>query len=549
MARTRRTNADKHPGVPDQKGKHRTKAEMAKDRAEKAAAEAEKASKTKKKQVHIAALEDDIVATDVQTESERVTKASKKGLKRTYAQRNVLDPPSVENGGDPLDVAKASENTKSKQAPKVIEVNSDTEEDDADPAGASDDSESEELNESKKGPEAAHVGRSGVKNDWAESTQAPGWTSVTSDSTQTASAKTKPAVTKMVAKPPATPKPAAKKSPGKIQAKGFVSDSDEDVEHVAAQSSPAKPPGTRITSNGMVKTVDLEKQVVMKPSKQRQSKVSIIKTETVDSNASSDDEDEEQDRKGYLFVERLAVTREQGLKVLRLVWDMVIGSQYPAPVDFDDLAASVTQRLSEWRCAFGQGAIVQYEAYFKGIKEYADDPVARAKHASDLLIGGLFTYEVQDTKAIKGLFRAPILLNTFSHHYSAIEGAVHVPGLYPNNLPPRPNGALALAITAVERALKLFSAQHVVFGPGKPKIIEVFNDKTGNTSSTPNQFSGDKWAKITQQWITSVSALSDAKMQVIIEKARQDPAAASTSRRASDGEDYDRAHMFDPDSD
>lgn len=56
-------------------------------------------------------------------------------------------------------------------------------------------------------------------------------------------------------------------------------------------------------------------------------------------------------------------------------------------------------------------------------------------------------------QTFKGLFRGPLVLQTFASHINAMSGAVQAPGLYPGNKVPVPHGALGLAAAAVSLAL------------------------------------------------------------------------------------------------
>ncbi|OBZ67670.1 hypothetical protein A0H81_12059 [Grifola frondosa] len=525
---------------------------MAQEQAEKEEENERKESNKRKKQEQIAAIEDDIVSTDRQTEGERVTTSSRQ-LKHTFVRETAEEEEEDFRGGRAAIAA----------ARKMPANTSVTDAESAQAVGE----HSESTKKSNKQQAAAHVGKSGVKQDWVESSQANRWPSASSENTH----NTSTSMTKMVAKPPTTPNPTAKKAHSKQQLKtpitvkerGFVNDSDEDIEHAAAQSSPAKPPGTRVTSNGIVKTDSKLEKAKKRPSECHQ----LIKAEPIDDkiqhSTSSDDEIIEVDRKGKptkgskkktaleLTLSPASMTRFRkvfmptvliGIKVLETIWPAVFGPQHAKP-DFEE----VTQKLSEWQFSFGQVAIVLYDTHFKSIEK--DDLEERAREADHLLTNGLFSYEVQDPKAVKGLFRAPIILKTFAHHFSATDGAVEVPGLYADNAAKRPNGAFALAITAVERALTLFRARLVVSEQGKPKVSEVFNDKTGNTSLARNHFSGDNWARITAGWMSSVLHLSDTKMKTIIERAHAaHEVTTGSSARVSDNEEYDQGNMFDPDS-
>jgi hypothetical protein len=47
----------------------------------------------------------------------------------------------------------------------------------------------------------------------------------------------------------------------------------------------------------------------------------------------------------------------------------------------------------------------------------------------------------------RGLYQGSFIIQTFSEHFSAIDGAQKIPGVYDENV--RPQGALALSIAAV----------------------------------------------------------------------------------------------------
>lgn len=68
-----------------------------------------------------------------------------------------------------------------------------------------------------------------------------------------------------------------------------------------------------------------------------------------------------------------------------------------------------------------------------------------------------------------GIFRGPLVIQTFAYHFSALSGAVRVTGLYPDQMDTLlPRGSLALAATAVSY---LFSITSFVYMSYRSNVL------------------------------------------------------------------------------
>ncbi|OBZ74552.1 hypothetical protein A0H81_05425 [Grifola frondosa] len=442
---------------------------------------------------------------------------------------------------------------------------------------------------SQKPGQPEYKGKSGVKTGWVPPLvpSQPGWTSQA------------PPTTKMVVKPPATPHPVRNKTskqpkkmpkmPLIVQEGGFVSESDESIEKMAAQSSPLKPvTGRRVTSNGIVKTEDkpmlvrkkAAQSAVMNPGPSKLADWQLSESDGVElvafkkkasmskkpSNGKKDDYALPEEaiplwnKKAiptivmfvgtccfpWSFIEWAGMEHILGLKVLCMIWVFIYGPVLPPPEPISLLCPLVTQKLSEYRFLMGNAAITGYHKHFAKVLESANTLDGRAHAAELLLKEAKFTYENADGMNRQGLFRAPMILRAFFIHLTAIENAVNIPGLYVDEYAKHPIGALSLAVTAAERALTLFKVKCITFVGEKPKYTEVYNDRTGCTSNIWNYFSEDNWGSVMQEWLIFVQRLSDAKIAAIIHKAHPVRKVINIS---DEEQDFNRAMMVDLDSD
>ncbi|KAF8256463.1 hypothetical protein EI94DRAFT_1519517, partial [Lactarius quietus] len=150
-----------------------------------------------------------------------------------------------------------------------------------------------------------------------------------------------------------------------------------------------------------------------------------------------------------------------------------------------------------------------------------------------------FIYEVVEEDEQSSLMHTPFILQVFAVHLNRIVGAVDVPGLEVTGsdkdayivVKYLPIGALALAVTVVERTLqhcangkmRIPSDEAVDKQPSKPtiKAKAKLNPQTGNISSVKSHFSADNWGSATKNYIKSILKMEDGSLEMIESLAKE----------------------------
>ncbi|KAF8340078.1 hypothetical protein F5887DRAFT_919606 [Amanita rubescens] len=162
----------------------------------------------------------------------------------------------------------------------------------------------------------------------------------------------------------------------------------------------------------------------------------------------------------------------------------------------DSLLGLVTQRLNEWRSVFSSTAIAVLDSFFGSVEQ--TPLAARQQFANDMLKNKAFLYAEPRKKLANGevrpagIFRGSLVLQTFVAHLKAVLGAESdIAGL---EHPQRGAGALALAVIAAERALKLWQKGYLQITREGSQIVAWLNPSTGKLSKKVllwRSFSGD----------------------------------------------------------
>ncbi|KAI9448605.1 hypothetical protein BJY52DRAFT_1193317 [Lactarius psammicola] len=132
----------------------------------------------------------------------------------------------------------------------------------------------------------------------------------------------------------------------------------------------------------------------------------------------------------------------------------------------------------------------------------------------------------KDRKKWRGLFRGPLVLQTFSVHLTAIEGCPKISGLHGQDTPsPPPIGALGLAAAAVERALTLVATGTVT--------IEMAHAARGKSTG----FSEAAQGKATHGYAKSARSLVKVKFNQVISDAQEFVKHTRTQSKTVKGEE------------
>ncbi|KAH7905420.1 hypothetical protein BJ138DRAFT_1017726, partial [Hygrophoropsis aurantiaca] len=120
-----------------------------------------------------------------------------------------------------------------------------------------------------------------------------------------------------------------------------------------------------------------------------------------------------------------------------------------------------------------------------------------------------------------GMFKAPLILQTFAHHLNSIRGRVNVPDLESNDITHR--GALAISCAAVERTLTLTYTGDMYW-----VLSEMDNSKGKRTKNTSewlpivkdgHKFADKTWGKVTRDFLDTIDTMLDDAFDEIVDAA------------------------------
>ncbi|KAN0093224.1 hypothetical protein V8E55_004008 [Tylopilus felleus] len=143
-----------------------------------------------------------------------------------------------------------------------------------------------------------------------------------------------------------------------------------------------------------------------------------------------------------------AILTEKLLSVLQETWDTVYGDRIEHTVTVNSPVYRLSkQSLNIWRSGFAAAAIFVLTTFFASDNDFVD-PNNRSEFAKAMLARNRFLFKQNqggDKKAWSGLWRAPMVLQVFAHHY--VQGRAEILTL--DDELDGSHGALALACTAV----------------------------------------------------------------------------------------------------
>lgn len=184
----------------------------------------------------------------------------------------------------------------------------------------------------------------------------------------------------------------------------------------------------------------------------------------------------------------------------------------------DSMIDLINQRLNDWRSTFGSTTITVLDSFFR--EAHFDTQEARQGIASQLLERDRFLYHNIEERI--GIFRSPLVLEIFAIHLKAVNNADSaIPNLGPSE---RPVGALALAVVAVERGLKLWANGHIRLnsdGGTKSMLMKATSKTSGRASTRIHDFSADKWRRSTAEYVQQAMNLDPNKFDQIVEEAKK----------------------------
>ncbi|KAF8268670.1 hypothetical protein EI94DRAFT_1800187 [Lactarius quietus] len=200
----------------------------------------------------------------------------------------------------------------------------------------------------------------------------------------------------------------------------------------------------------------------------------------------------------------------QALEVMQKIWDVTSSFKYK----IETSSAYIKKLFNAARtCAQFQNSDKEHQSFAKGYLEDLCFLYKDSKH--------------EDKKKWKGLFRSPLVIQTFAVHLTATEGAQVVPNLHGPQLEQTPTatGGLGLATVSVERALTLVARGILMIAiarAARGKTVtfpRTLNVSTSKDSMCQTGFSDAAWGKASRSYAKSARALSIAKFGAIVDSA------------------------------
>ncbi|KZP03798.1 hypothetical protein FIBSPDRAFT_968690 [Athelia psychrophila] len=192
----------------------------------------------------------------------------------------------------------------------------------------------------------------------------------------------------------------------------------------------------------------------------------------------------------------------------------------------------LTQRISDgWRNPIGSAAIAVATAMLED--QFPDSDEERQECARDLLRGQRFIYYkvVDDNrKRWRGVFQGTLIVQTLAAHESAIKGSHWLSGMFEGTRAPKPHSALAVSTAVVERALLLWETGLLTIanvraaresGKKLPPLADIITPSNPNEEPRKSYFGELGWSSYCNAYLRSITDnVSDPAMATIITQAK-----------------------------
>ncbi|KAH9855116.1 hypothetical protein C2E23DRAFT_883088 [Lenzites betulinus] len=239
--------------------------------------------------------------------------------------------------------------------------------------------------------------------------------------------------------------------------------------------------------------------------------------------------------------------------IVQKIWNRVYGERLPHTVVMNDNVHKVaTQRIYDWRSGMAAGAVSIMEAIFNASEatrysEYITDgtegqleamqkqedirtsaEAARARFCAKVYKDFQFVYRdpLGHDKPKEGLFHSPFILPILGTHLDQTSQALDVPDLFNSKeplrtaIPDRPVGAIALAASAVERAISLWQKGRIKINEdGRTYCPKKLNPSTGKMSTASTDFRATTFVNKTREYKDTAMALTRKQMSALLSAA------------------------------
>ncbi|KAN0074745.1 hypothetical protein V8E55_011794 [Tylopilus felleus] len=215
-----------------------------------------------------------------------------------------------------------------------------------------------------------------------------------------------------------------------------------------------------------------------------------------------------------------AILTEKLLSVLQETWDTVYGDRIEHTVTVNGPVYRLSkQSLNIWCSGFAAVAVFVLTTFFASNDDFVDLN-NRSEFAKAMLVRNCFLFKQNqggDKKAWSGLWRAPMVLQVFAHHFNYVQGRAEILTL--DDKLDGSHGALALACTAVCRALTLVTDNDMSFN--------ITVDENGDdvwTAVIPKgfhyEFNDTKWGMRTKQYLEPIKELSAENFATVLNETQ-----------------------------
>ncbi|KAI0667183.1 hypothetical protein C8Q78DRAFT_1082317 [Trametes maxima] len=220
------------------------------------------------------------------------------------------------------------------------------------------------------------------------------------------------------------------------------------------------------------------------------------------------------------------ISEKQTIKILQLIWDVIYGEEVPWTIELNDAVHSLaTQRMYEWRSAFGHTAMGTYEAFFDACPTEFPDVEARKNFCLRIIQGGRLFFEDPEgteckARACSGLYRSPFVIAGLAGHMDVIQGAVTIPGLFTSAIDEYPYGAIGMTAAGAYRVALLWCLGKLAYdSKGNVYAVKTFNNNTRKWSNKDSSFSIANFGGKAVQCSKSARKLPTKSLGEVVEAA------------------------------
>ncbi|KIJ58800.1 hypothetical protein HYDPIDRAFT_33813 [Hydnomerulius pinastri MD-312] len=240
-----------------------------------------------------------------------------------------------------------------------------------------------------------------------------------------------------------------------------------------------------------------------------------------------------------------SIPSEKFMSTLQEIWDTVYGGNIEHVVTVGGPVFQIAkQSLNNWRGGFAAAAVAVITTLFANDVDF-EDAAQRIEFAKAMLKKNCFLFSQNkgtDAKAWSGLWRSPLVLQTFAHHFNFIQGRVDVPTLDTELGGPRT--ALALSCAAVCRVLTLVSNDNISFEAAKLGNVWTAVISKGMRY----EFNDAVWGSTTRRFLEPIKELSEEQFALVVEEAHKfvktTAVPASSADSVEDDSEYEDLFAF-----